>query len=201
MGETCELWGEQAEQQVEEKQAASAASHVFLMRSGRWSELVHTSSWEMQVQRNVISRVRDSLKKVPRGVGNQQIHNLFPFFILMLIVEIFFAKQIKTTDRPNSQAYHIKWKRVTWSTGMLMCRTAACMPLIVELMKNLMRKKAKSLWKVKLKRSQILSLNQSSKAISHRKLLTSFHPLKRTLFNFQQNIGSHWLMLMCFLEQ
>lgn len=141
IGKTCGLWGEQ---QVEENQAAGVASHVFLMRSGRWSELVHASSWEMQVQRNVISWVRDSLKKSsPWGLkpANSQF---VPFFILMLIVEIFFAKQIKTRDRPNSQAYHIKWKRVTWSTGILMCRTAACMPLILELMENLIRKKKPS---------------------------------------------------------
>lgn len=149
IGETRGLWGEQ---QVEENQAASVASHVFLMRSGRWSELVHASSWEMQVQRNVISWVRDSLKKkFPVGFETSKFTICSLFFILMLIVEIFFANQIKTRDRPNSQAYHIKWKRVTWSTDILMCRTAACMPLILELMENLIRKKSQVTMKSKAK--------------------------------------------------
>lgn len=41
--------------------------------------------------------------------------------------------------------------------------------------------------------SRILSPNQSSKAISHRKPLILFHPLKRTLFMFSTK---HWVTLI-----
>lgn len=57
---------------------------------------------------------------------------LFPLFITMLRVEIFFAKPIKTTDGPNSRDYHVKWKRVTRATGIPVRGTAAGVPRIGE---------------------------------------------------------------------